>query len=246
MSQHHQCNTYTEALDQIHLQSLEYYQEVVDQQGGWENYKVTPEQARYYINKKKHTYHIWMGEMKNVHLGESVVKDLRDFIKYLDHEEVRLLWDEELVKSQTIHETIAKNCKESCKHDDLKVFYREFSSGSKAISNREFVVSRNIYQDPKLENVMWLCTHTPMDFPDYEHKNAPKNSSCVRGKVMLTSWRFEKLPSTIEGKSCFNISIMTHSEPGGWVTASLFNNSAGDRPAATVSRLVKYLQTTKQ
>ncbi|EFC40554.1 predicted protein [Naegleria gruberi] len=241
------CKHYLTALDSAFQQALDYYQEINDQTNGWVNYKTTPEQAQYFINKKKHSYWIWMGEMKNVEIPESIAKNSRDLIKYLDEESERKLWDEEFVSGVKIHDKIEKNCNETCKngsdHSDFNVYYRVFTVGSKAVSNREFVISRNIYQDPKLENVTWMCNQTPLDFPDYEHKKAPTNSSCVRGTVHVTAWRFEQLKSSISGKSVFNISVISHSEPGGWVTASFFNNGAGDRPASAVVRLVKYLQS---
>ncbi|KAG2377319.1 hypothetical protein C9374_009230 [Naegleria lovaniensis] len=216
------------------------------QQHGWTKYKTTEEGAHYWINKDKHDYWVFQGEMLNVECANNVASSPRDIIHYLEVEEKRLLWDEELVKSERIpigSSSSTSIAVTSHHHEDLGAFYRVFSSGSRFISNREFVILRNIYQDPTHpENVLWLVTKSGYEVPGYEHDKAPKNSSNVRGVVHLTAWRIE-LVKTEGNNSYFNLFIMTHSEPGGWVKPSMYNSGVGDRPCATVLRLVKHLRS---
>ncbi|KAF0978928.1 hypothetical protein FDP41_001998 [Naegleria fowleri] len=210
---------------------------------GWTKYKTTDEGAHYWVNKDKHDYWVFQGEMSNVTVSKSVASSPRDIIHYLELEEKRLLWDEELVKSERIPFGSSSSSVSSI-HDeeDFGAFYRVFSSGSRLISNREFVILRNIYKDPThQDNVLWLVTKSGYEVPGYEHDKAPKNSFNVRGVVHLTAWRIELVKT--EGENAyFNLFIMTHSEPGGWVKPSMYNNGVGDRPCATVLRLVKHLK----
>ncbi|KAL9650846.1 hypothetical protein ABK040_001896 [Willaertia magna] len=173
----------------------------------------------------------WKGEGTFTFINEinKIQTPIDVLINYIarDNIEFRKLWDPDCLVSRFITWDEVKLTEESILKELPKQYalaYQVFNTNNPFVSNREFVIHRDIYLEDD-GNVAYFIVQSLSDVPGYEDKKAPYDSSYVRGKVNLVAFRVELIKdvSNNETNRTYKIGMISHNEPGGWVGSSVYN-----------------------